>query len=49
MAWLIIWTQMVQNILLGPRPQGQDIFLIFVNWIQIIIPYKMWYFQENQG
>ena len=26
MAWLIIWTQMAQNMLLGPRPQGQDIF-----------------------
>ena len=26
MAWLMIWTQMAQNMLLGARPQGQDIF-----------------------
>ena len=26
MAWLIIWTQMAKNMLLGPRPQRQDIF-----------------------
>ena len=32
-SWLIIWTQMAQNMLLDPGPQGQDIFLVFANWV----------------
>ena len=26
MAWLIIWTQIIQNLLVGPRPQVKDSF-----------------------
>ena len=31
MAWLIIWTQMAQNMLPGTTPQGQEIFDILLD------------------
>ena len=39
---------MEQNMALGPRPQGWDVFSI--SWLNlIIIPDNMRYLQENQG
>ena len=35
MAWWTIWTQITQNLFLGPRPQGQGIFSYIKMWLDL--------------
>ena len=48
MSWLIIWTQMAQNMLLGPKTQGEDFLKFLLKGFKLLFWIKCRIFQ-GQG